>query len=57
MSFSSTSVLWPHNKKNDDAKKGSKAITFIISAMVKVPTYIKLKKKKGKYVLIPGKII
>lgn len=46
MSFSSTSVLWPHNKKNDDAKKGSKAITFIILAMVKVPTYTKLKKKK-----------
>lgn len=46
----------PTIRKNDDAKKGSKAITFIISAMVKVPTYIKLKKKKVSMFWSLGKL-
>lgn len=45
MSFSSTSILCAQNTKNDD-RRGSKATTFTITAMFKVPTYIKLQKTK-----------
>ena len=36
----------PHNTKNDDDRRGSKATPFIILVMVKVPIYIKLQKTK-----------
>ena len=46
----------PHNTKNDDDRRGSKATPFIILVMFKVPIYIKLQKTR-KNVLISGKTI
>lgn len=49
MSFISTSILCPHNTKNDDDRRGSMATPFIILVMFKVPIYIKLQKTKEEY--------